>query len=34
MRAVDVITKKRDGDELSRDEINFFIKGLTSTNRC
>jgi pyrimidine-nucleoside phosphorylase len=30
MRAVDIITKKRDGGELSRDEINFFIQGLTS----
>ena len=30
MRAVDIITKKRDGDELSREEIEFFITGLTS----
>lgn len=30
MRAVDIITKKRDGGELSRDEINFFIQGLAS----
>lgn len=29
MRAVDVITKKRDGDELSRDEIEFFVQGFT-----
>lgn len=27
MRAVDIITKKRDGEELSREEINFFIQG-------
>lgn len=30
MRAVDIITKKRDGQELASDEINFFIKGFTS----
>ena len=30
MRAVDIITKKRDGQELTSDEINFFIKGFTS----
>ncbi len=30
MRAVDVIIKKRDGEILSREEINFFIKGFTS----
>lgn len=30
MRAVDLIAKKRDGFELSRDEINFFVQGLTS----
>ena len=29
MRAVDVIIKKRDGGELSRAEIRFFIKGYT-----
>ena len=29
MRAVDIITKKRDGDELSKEEIEFFIKGYT-----
>jgi len=29
MRAVDIIEKKRDGVELSKDEINFFIKGYT-----
>jgi pyrimidine-nucleoside phosphorylase/thymidine phosphorylase len=29
MRAVDIIRKKRDGAELSRDEISFFIDGLT-----
>jgi pyrimidine-nucleoside phosphorylase len=27
MRAVDIIIKKRDGGELSRDEIEFFIRG-------
>ncbi len=27
MRAVDIITKKRDKGELSRDEIEFFIRG-------
>src|SRR5258706_11847163 len=30
MRAVDIITKKRDGGELSQAEIGFFIQGLTS----
>jgi len=30
LRAVDIITKKRDGGELSQAEINFFIEGLTS----
>ncbi|MGH2521019.1 MAG: pyrimidine-nucleoside phosphorylase [Anaerolineales bacterium] len=30
MRAVDLIIKKRDGGELSREEIDFFIQGLTS----
>ncbi|MCC6188538.1 MAG: thymidine phosphorylase [Anaerolineales bacterium] len=30
MRAVDVITKKRDGGELSQAEIEFFVRGLTS----
>jgi len=29
MRAVDIITKKRDGGELTRAEIDFFIQGLT-----
>jgi pyrimidine-nucleoside phosphorylase len=29
MRAVDIITKKRDGDELTRDEIEFFVQGFT-----
>ncbi len=29
MRAVDIITKKRDGRELSESEIDFFITGLT-----
>jgi pyrimidine-nucleoside phosphorylase len=29
MRAVDVISKKRDGMELSREEIEFFIDGFT-----
>lgn len=30
MRAVDIIIKKRDGMELTKEEINFFIKGLSS----
>ena len=29
MRAVDIIQKKRDGEELGRDEIAFFIQGYT-----
>lgn len=29
MRAVDIIIKKRDGLELSKEEINFFIEGFT-----
>lgn len=29
MRAVDIITKKRDGGELTREEIDFFIDGFT-----
>ena len=29
MRAVDVIARKRDGHELTRDEINFIIRGYT-----
>jgi len=29
MRAVDIITKKRDGEELTREEIEFFIEGYT-----
>ena len=27
MRAVDLIQRKRDGDELTRDEIEFFVRG-------
>ena len=27
MRAVDLIQRKRDGDELTRDEIDFFVRG-------
>src|SRR3990172_9378468 len=30
MRAVDLIIKKRDGGELSRAEIDFFVAGLTN----
>src|SRR5881628_342715 len=30
MRAVDVIMKKRDGGPLSREEIRFFVDGVTS----
>ncbi|NNU76741.1 hypothetical protein, partial [Clostridium estertheticum] len=29
MRMVDVISKKRDGKELTTKEINFFIEGYT-----
>ena len=29
MKAVDIITKKRDGEILSREEIEFFIQGFT-----
>jgi pyrimidine-nucleoside phosphorylase len=29
MRALDIIIKKRDGKELSQQEINFFVKGFT-----
>jgi len=29
MRIVDVITRKRDGGALSRDEIHFFVRGVT-----
>ncbi len=31
MRAVDIIAKKRDGLALTRDEIDFFVQGLTSS---
>ncbi len=30
MRAVDIILKKRDGGDLSRDEIRFFVTGVTA----
>jgi pyrimidine-nucleoside phosphorylase len=30
MKAVDIIIKKRDGQELNQDEINFFIEGFTA----
>jgi len=30
MRAVDIIVKKRDGLELTREEIEFFVRGITS----
>ena len=30
MRAVDIIMKKRDGGALSRQEIGFFISGVTA----
>src|SRR4051812_30162922 len=30
MRAVDVILKKRDGGELNREEIAFFVAGVTA----
>ena len=30
MRPQDIIRKKRDGAELSRDEIEFFVRGVTS----
>ncbi|MBU3157130.1 pyrimidine-nucleoside phosphorylase [Clostridium estertheticum] len=32
MRMVDVISKKRDGKELTTEEINFFIEGYTNGN--
>lgn len=30
MRAVEIIEKKRDGDELTKDEIEFFVRGYTN----
>ena len=30
MNAVEIIVKKRDGEPLSREEINFFIDGYTA----
>jgi len=30
MRAVDIIAKKRDGHELTQDEINYFVRGFTN----
>ncbi len=30
MRAVDIIVKKRDGGELSKEEIEFFVRGFTA----
>ncbi len=30
MRAVDIIIKKRDGQELTSEEIRFFIEGFTN----
>ena len=30
MRAVDIISKKRDGEELSKEEIQFFVQGFTA----
>ncbi|NLG29345.1 MAG: pyrimidine-nucleoside phosphorylase, partial [Chloroflexi bacterium] len=30
MRAVDIIAAKRDGLELSSEQIEFFVQGLTS----
>src|SRR3972149_1107770 len=30
MRAVDIITRKRDGEELSTEEIQFFVRGFTA----
>ena len=30
MSAVDIIVKKRDGLELTREEIEFFVRGITS----
>ncbi|MFN2113204.1 MAG: pyrimidine-nucleoside phosphorylase, partial [Anaerolineales bacterium] len=29
MRAVEIIIKKKDGKELSRQEIEFFVQGIT-----
>ncbi len=30
MRAVDVIIKKRDGGELTQEELNFFVQGFVT----
>ena len=30
MRAVDIIIKKRNGGALTRDEIDFFVQGVTA----
>ena len=30
MRMVDVITKKRDGNKLTKEEIDFFVKGFSN----
>ena len=30
MRAVDIITKKRHGEALTKEEINFFIEGFVN----
>ncbi len=29
MRAVDIIAKKRDGEELTSDELKFFVEAYT-----
>ena len=34
MRAVDIIIKKRNGEELSQEEIEFFIQGFTRGDIC
>lgn len=30
MRAIDIITKKRDGGELTAEEVGFFVRGITT----
>ena len=30
MNIVDIITKKRDGQELSKEEIDFFVESVTN----
>ena len=32
MNIVDLIIKKRDGEKLTKDEIDFFVKGVTDSS--